>query len=61
MHGYSSNMYSASMLNVQRYPDDAEFLNQEINHFDWMRILFGPHPDLGYQHGHSYADRKSVV
>ena len=57
MHGYSSNMYSASMLNLQRYPDDAEFLNQEINHFDWMRILFGPHPDLGYQHGHSYAQQ----
>lgn len=57
MHGYSSNMYSASMLNVQRYPDDAEFLNQEINHFDWMRILFGAHPDMGYQHGHSYAQQ----
>ena len=57
MHGYSSNMYSASMLNVQRYPDDAEFLNQEINHFDWMLILFGAHPDMGYQHGHSYAQQ----
>ena len=22
-----------------------------------MRILFGAHPDMGYQHGHSYAQQ----
>ena len=35
----------------------AEVLNQEINHFDWMLILFGAHPDMGYQQGHSYAQQ----
>ena len=29
---------------MQYYPDDAEFINKEINDYGWMRILWGAPP-----------------
>jgi hypothetical protein len=45
MYWHRCNLFFSDVIDVQRWPADAEFLNKEIEHFGWMQILFGPCPE----------------